>query len=133
MREEIQIGIYGLEKISLLVTSHQPINENNSHMQLDTVTRTKIQSFSNLTHNLSCQLSFEKIYPITLMACNKSSYHHTRELSTNLTQFFLRKIDTQSQLTRFQLNILVTRFLDLDAYKCTHQHEYVAQMLKGKE
>ena len=31
MREVINIGIYGLEKISLLVTSHQAINENYSH------------------------------------------------------------------------------------------------------
>ena len=31
MREVIKIGIYGLEKISLLVTSHQAINENYSY------------------------------------------------------------------------------------------------------
>jgi len=31
MREVIWIGIYGLEKISLLVTSHQAINENYSY------------------------------------------------------------------------------------------------------
>jgi len=31
MREVFRIKIYGLEKVSLLVTSHQTINENYSH------------------------------------------------------------------------------------------------------
>ena len=30
-REVLRIKIYGLEKVSLLVTSHQAINENYSH------------------------------------------------------------------------------------------------------
>ena len=32
----------------------------------------------------------KNIYPITLIACYKTSYHHTRDLSTNLTQIYTR-------------------------------------------
>ena len=124
MREVIQIGIYELEKISLLVTSHQTINENYSHKQIDMVTKTKIQKFSNLTHNLSCQLSFffeEKhlSYNTQSMLQDKLSPHQRAQ---HKPYSILHKIDTQSQLERFQLSIQVTRFLELDAYKCTHQH-----------
>ena len=123
MREVIQIGIYGLEKNSLLVTSHQAINENYSHKQIDTVTKTKIQIFSNLTHNLSCQLSFfeEKhlSYNTQSMLQVKLSPHQRAQ---HKPYSILHKIDTQSQLGRFQLSIQVTRFIELDAYKCTHLH-----------
>ena len=132
MREVFRIKIYGLEKVSLLVTSHQAINENYSHKQIDTVTKTKIQIFSNLTHNLSCQLSFKKkhlSYNTHSMLQVKLSPHQRAQ---HKPYSILHMIDTQSQLGRFQLNIQVTRFLELDAYKCTHYHEHVAQMLKGK-
>ena len=131
MREVIWIGIYGLEKISLLVTSHQAINENNSHKQIDTVTKTKIQIFFKLTHTLLCQLSFTKhlSYNTHSMQQVKLSPHQRIQ---HKPYTVLHMVDTQSQLARFQLNIQVTRFLELDAHKCTHQHEHVAQMPKGK-
>ena len=131
MGEERWIGIYGLEKISPLVTSHQTFNENYSHKQIDMVTKTKIQIILNLTHNLSCQLSFSKhlSHNTQSMQQVKLSPHQRVQHKPHT---ILRKIDTQSQLGRFELNIQVTRFLELDAHKCTHQHEHVVQMLKGK-